>query len=48
MPIATNLARMPAIKLCDVVTWSGNIMWQIKNILSPLPQSLWPPNVAGW
>ena len=25
-----------------------NITSQIKTIVSPLPQSLWPPNLAGW
>ena len=29
-------------------TWSCEVTWQIKNILSPLPQYLWPPNLAGW
>ena len=30
------------IMLCCV------IMWQTKNIISPLPQCLWPQNLAGW
>ena len=29
-----------------LITWSCKIAWQIKNIF-PLPQCLWPPNLAG-
>ena len=32
----------------DLITWSCKIAWQTKTILSPLPQCLWPPNMAGW
>ena len=31
-----------------LVMWSCKIMWQTKIIISPLTQSLWPPNVAVW
>ena len=27
--------------------WSHEVKWQIKNKISPLLQSLWPPNLAG-
>ena len=30
------------------VTWTCEIMWQIKNIAFPLQQCLWPLNLAGW
>ena len=29
-------------------TWSREVTWQIKNILSPLPQYLWLSNLRGW
>ena len=39
----------PPIKSYDpLVIWSFKIMWQTKTIIHPLPQSLWPPNLAGW
>ena len=28
--------------------WSCKIMWQMKTIISPLPQCLWLPNLVGW
>ena len=52
--IATKLGRMVTqldglllIKLHDsLITWSYRIMWQTKNIISPLLQCLRPPNLA--
>ena len=36
-------------KVTDLlVTLSSKITWQTKLIISPLPQCLWPPHVAGW
>ena len=28
--------------------WHCDILWQIKNVLSPLPQYLNPPKLAAW
>ena len=28
-------------------SWSWNTTWQIKTIISPLPERLWPPNLRG-
>ena len=30
-----------------LITWSCEIIWQFKIIISPLPQCLWPPNLAN-
>ena len=34
----------------DKVTWLFDVVvtWQIKNIITPLSQGLWIPNLAGW
>ena len=56
MPMNTKLGRvmtylkgLPLIKsLCSSVTWSCDITQQNKNIISPLAQYLWLPNLAGW
>ena len=55
MYVATKLGR---IVTCNVgnspmsqdplTMWSHEIMRQTKNKISPLLQSLWPPNLAGW
>ena len=34
--------------LDPLITWSSKIMWQIKNLISPLLKRLWPLNLAGW
>ena len=55
MPMAKKLGRMftytewlLAIKLHGhIIRWSCEIEWQTKNI-SPLPQCLWPQNLAWW
>ena len=31
-----------------LVTWSCEVTWQIENLISSLPQTLWPPNMVGW
>ena len=37
------------IKLHDpLIMWSCKITWQIKNVFSPLPQCLKPPNLGTW
>ena len=56
VPMATKLCRMVMyldelllIKSHDpFITWSCKITWQTKIIISPLPQCLWPPNLARW
>ena len=30
------------------ITWSSDITWQTKSIISPLPQCLWKPNWLRW
>ena len=47
--MVTNLERLQQIMLLyPLVTWSCEITWQTKIITSPLPQYLWPPNLAEW
>ena len=42
------LEGLPHIQLLDsFVTWSCEIPWQTKTILSPVLQCLWPPILAG-
>ena len=56
LPITTKLGTMVnyvggflTIKPHDPFnTWSCWITWLTKTIISPLPQYLWPPNVASW
>ena len=56
MPITITLGRMTtyhdeflARKLYDpVITWSYKINWQIKTIISTIPQCPWPPNMVGF
>ena len=38
------------VNLTCKVTWHINhvVIWQMKNVLSPLSQGLWTPNLAGW
>ena len=36
------------MKLHDpLTTLSREVTWQIKSLISPMPQSLWPPNLRG-
>ena len=43
----TYLDEFLPIKLHhSFITWSCEVMWQTKTIISPLPQSLWPPKVG--
>ena len=28
-------------------TWSHEVTWQIKSLISPITKSLWPPNLTG-
>ena len=30
-----------------LTTWSREVMWQIKSLISPISQSLSPPNLIG-
>ena len=56
VPIDTRLGRMVIYlegllpkELPDTfVTWPSKITGLTKTIISPLPQSLWPLNLAGW
>ena len=54
MPIAAKFGAsvtcnegVPLIKSHnDINTWSLDILWQTKNLISSLPQCLWPQNLA--
>ena len=54
--LATKLGRrvnnfeqlLPIMFLYPLVTWSCDITWYTKGIISPLTQCLWPPNLALW
>ena len=56
VPMATKVGRMVTylaeffpIKSHDpLIIWFCKIMRQTKIIISPMPQCLWPPNVAGY
>ena len=54
VPVAPDIAgllpdELLHIKYCGSwITWSYEIKWQIKNIVSPLPQILWPSSLAEW
>ena len=55
MPIANQLGRimtilerlLPIMLLYALVTPFCETTWQSKNIISALPQCLWPPNLTG-
>ena len=46
----SNLAGVWSHPLSHMIleSWSSEIMWQSKTIISPLPQSLWHQNFARW
>ena len=45
----TSLDSLQLINSHDfLITWSCNITRPNKTIISPIPQCLWPSNVAGW
>ena len=47
--VMTYFERLSPIKSHQaLMTWFCEIMWQMKNTISPLLQCPWPPNVAGW
>ena len=46
--VVTYHEGLPLIKWHDPVTWSCKITWKTKTIITPLPQCLWPWNLAGW
>ena len=56
MAMATKLGRVVSYDegnstiMSDdpLVTWSHDVMWQIENLISPLPQGVWLSNVADW
>ena len=40
---------IPSIQSNDnIITWSWEIVWLNQNIISPLPQCLWPQKLAEW
>ena len=46
--MVTYLEGLLPIKLNDaLIMWSSKITWKTKTIISPIPQCLWPPNLAG-
>ena len=56
MPVATKLDRMVTylerfltiMSFITLITWSCEITWETKTIISPLAKCLWPPNLVGW
>ena len=54
--VAINLDRMVVVdkKLQNTNlhvpwnTWSREVLWQIKNVIFPLPRGLWPLKLTGW
>ena len=56
MPKVTKLSRvvtyhdqLPHVKSRDsLITWFSEITRQTKKAVSPLPQCLCPPRLAGW
>ena len=56
LPMATKLGRiirylivlLPIKSLYILISWSCEITWQNKSIISPRPQWLWPPNLVEW
>ena len=46
--VVTYHKGLPPIKSNDLlIWWSCKITSQTKNVTSPLPKSLWPPNLVG-
>ena len=39
---------LPKMSDDPVVTWSREATWQVKTLISPLFQSLWPTNMTEW
>ena len=56
MPIATKLdrevasdERMLFAKPHNLfIMWIYQVTLQIKNVISPIPRDMWPPNVTRW
>ena len=56
VPLATKLGtmityldRFPPLKSHDsLITWSDEITWKTKTIISPIPQCLWLQNLVRW
>ena len=47
--VVTYFKKLQPIKSHNQLnTWSRDVTWLIINILSPLPEYLWAPNLAGW
>ena len=41
--------ELPSIKSQGpLITWSCKFAWQIRSVISLLPQGLWPPNLVRW
>ena len=43
-----DLLRGKLIHNDPLITWSFEVLWQIENLISSVPQAPWPPNMAGW
>ena len=56
VPLATKLGTMityldrflPLKSHDSLITWSYEIKWKTKTIISPIPQCLWLQNLVGW
>ena len=48
MPTATKFGRVLTHHKGLPLINTDEIMWRPKNIISPLTECLWPPNLAGW
>ena len=54
-PMATKFGRVvtydkgnsPIMSNDPLITWSHEVTWQIKNLISPLLRGLWTPNMKG-
>ena len=52
-PMATKLDKLKAYGIGHhtqnhIILWSYVVSWQIKNVISPVPQILWTPSLTGW
>ena len=43
-----HLGLPPVKSHGHLITWSTEITWQTKRIISSLTQCLWPPSLEGW
>ena len=45
--VAHDEGNSPIMSHDPLTTYSREVMWQIKSLMSPIPQNLWPPNLTG-